>query len=490
MLMEATHSDQVAEESQLQLRILSGVHEGACIPVVSNAVLQVSNNMDADVWISDAQWGGGSTSWLYTDGVRWALLPQPPEGDATSAAVSAHWLEEGSNLIGDPLWVGAVCLTVSYAHQAWQDVQPVSAGAQELVSQDDLHMPQEESDLTRDMEGFVDARELVTAQPAELSQDACSEKTFKSDVQPVKRTLYIATAFLLAGAGWLIWLLWPISSSPGEMESANVAVSEQAQHRYVQEARLVVAMADPALRLQIEPLSQGGVRVAGWVADQLKLDHVVQALSSLRPLPRIALRTVTELNDVMAEVGQSYGVRLSLTPSDAGGVIAQGVLWQEEQRSALLADLKERLPPGLVLTDGIRTPEEEAPQIAAWLKGQGFEVQAVQWKAAQMHITIHLRRGQRSALEQLLLRKGHPLEKVPYLISVAERAQANSRRLAANAPGTPVQIRTVVGGANPYLITMTGDKLQLGSKVGSWKLVEIGIDHVRWDGPYSLEVGR
>lgn len=256
---------------------------------------------------------------------------------------------------------------------------------------------------------------------------------------------------------------------------------------------MVIAMVDPGLRLQIDPLPQGGVRISGWLADQNKLDQVVQALASLRPLPQVALRTMSDLNDVVQEVGHSHGMYLSLRPQSQSGVKVSGVLWAEDKRQAVLSDVQQRLPPGMQLEDGLYAPQAHVPVVMQWLKGFGLDVKEVAWKQETLQLHVRLRSGQRRTLEQALLRRGHPLQGIPFrLITVDQAGPASAARgrLPANSTGVPVAVRTVVGGQHPYLVTMNGQKLQPGAQVGAWHLVSIASDHVLWDGPQLLEVAR
>lgn len=515
MLMQATAPDHAqAQALRLQLRILTGAHEGACVAVSMEVTqgIHLANHGDGDIWLTDADLFDTGNAWLYADAQNWLLLPEPQSVTEAPSGMGDPLQGKGSLPLGQAMWLGEVCVLVCDAQEPWQDPArwPRHDGRQveaaSVEEADALHQPSGElgTDAVHKHDRDAGVAVLEPAEAAERLGDAIEGQLHNMPAEHHHTQARASTrmwrswaalaacaVFMGFGAGAVWWV--QSMEHPAALMASTAPISEEMQQQQMQEARMVIAMVDPGLRLQIDPLPQGGVRISGWLADQNKLDQLVQALASLRPLPQVALRTMADLNDVVQEVGHSHGMYLSLRPQSQSGVKVSGVLWAEDKRQAVLSDVQQRLPPGMQLEDGLYAPQAHVPVVMQWLKGFGLDVKEVAWKQETLQLHVRLRSGQRRTLEQALLRRGHPLQGIPFrLITVDQAGPASAARgrLPANSAGVPVAVRTVVGGQHPYLVTMNGQKLQPGAQVGAWHLVSIASDHVLWDGPQLLEVAR
>ena len=504
------------QKLHLQLRILSGAHEGACVALDTAQAVHLSNQADADIWISDAALFESGNAWLYADAQHWWLVSQPMDTTEAQTVVGDPLEAKGSMPLGQPLWLGDVCMVVCDAQAPWED--PALWAHNDRWQQATVPSDTEVDDIAvqSEPEGAADAAtgqlvgdELALAATAltagtegeatdvpvrPLASDDADKPASAAVATWKTWAVYGACLIFMALVAAAVW--WGQSSTPFVQAPVPVApISEAEQQQYVQEARMLIAMVDPGLRLQIDPRPQGGVRIAGWLQDQQKLDQVVQALAGLRPLPQVALQTTSDLNDVVQAVGQEHGMHLLLRPQSQSQVKVSGVLWTEDKRQAVLSDVQQRLPEGVQLEDGLYAPSEHVSVVEQWLRGLGLDVKEVAWQQENLQLHVRLRSGQRRTLEQALLRKGHPLQGIPFRLVTADNAGRTTEgvskgRLPANAPGVPVAVRTVVGGTYPYLVTLDGRKLQPGAQVGAWRLVSIASDHVLWDGPQRLEVAR
>ncbi len=261
----------------------------------------------------------------------------------------------------------------------------------------------------------------------------------------------------------------------------------------MQGIRLALATVDPALRLATEPLPDGRMRVSGWVANVDQLDRVTEALAHVRPPPQLALRTTSDVLDDLRAAAGATGAALTFAAQGAGRVQAQGSVLTAGERSQLLAALRERLPPGVELADDIRVAQEQAPAVQQWLQRAGLAGAQARWDAdaGQLLVQVDVAPQQRALLERLLAQPGQPLSGVPFTLSVRELAAAPPAALVhASAAPLPFRIRSVVGGASPYVVLEGGAKLQPGGQRSGWRLEDITPDTLVFSGPRRLVLSR
>ena len=125
--MSAAPQDGAAPAHQAELRVLSGRHAGASVPL-DGASLRVGPHDDCDVILSDMALAHDRPAWLQAEGGRWRITATAPQDGATNDPVMAE-----DDLLLAPLafgqvgLLGDVALTVSAPHAPWQ--QRAGSGA-------------------------------------------------------------------------------------------------------------------------------------------------------------------------------------------------------------------------------------------------------------------------------------------------------------------------------------------------------------------------
>ncbi|MET1114144.1 MAG: type III secretion system inner membrane ring subunit SctD [Comamonas sp.] len=480
-----------APAPHMQLRILSGCHTGARLGIAAGELLRIGCDDDCDVLLRDSGLAPGEAAQVQWQQGRWSLQAPGVAGGAPA-----------SHALGSPALLGSVSLTVCDEDAPWQAALappaspvPEQALLEEPVLDSDVLAPapaQDEPRLLAPLDSAAAGEEMLPAPGA-----AALRNTAGRGRLPAVALAIVAVALL--GGAWAAWTLAPAPVPPDapQMPVGKAALSPQAQAQAVKDAGLAIALADPALRLRLAANAEGGVTVSGWVDSVEQFDRLAQALSKLRPLPRLAVRTASEVLDALSDAGSAQGVKLQFALQGAGKVQARGVVATPAQRQLLLAQLRARAPAGIEIVDALRVASEQGPAIRSWLQAQGLVVTRAEWDGEQLQLGVDVGAPQRGVLERLLAATPSPLTEIPFSLQTRELraqapapAQAPAERARIGDAGLPLRIRSVVGGAAPYVVLADGAKLQPGGRHGGWQLVAVAPDHVVFDGPRRLEISR
>ncbi|MEG1767078.1 MAG: hypothetical protein RR311_01320 [Comamonas sp.] len=459
--------------ARVQLRILSGCHEGAILEIGSAETLRVGAGDDCDVLLRDCGLETGEAVLLAWESRHWSMQVQGSD----AAPISRP--------LGTVALLGRISVTLCAAHAPWQ-----AALAPPEVEEEPAAAP---PPAAPDPGAALPAADALA--PTEPVRPERSTPRLAIGMRRVGQWAVVALAVLVPGVIWLVWSLGPASAHTDARvtASAAVALSPQAQAQAVKEASLALALVDPALRLRVEPRPEGGVTVSGWVDNVEQFDRLAQGLSGLRPLPRLAVRTAGEVLDSLADAGSAQGAKLQFALLGAGKVQARGVVTTPEERNLLLKQLRARAPEGIEIVDALRAATEQGPAVRSWLQAQGFLVTKADWDGEQLLLGVDVKGPQRGQLERLLASAGTPLTDVPFLLQsrvLKADAEAVAERARIGDAGVPIRIRSVIGGAAPYVVLADGAKLQPGSRHAGWRLVAIAPDHLVLDGPKRLEISR
>lgn len=456
-----------AEIVEMQLRILTGCHQGASLAIASGELLRVGSDDGCDVLLSDCGLALGESVQVGWHEGCWSVR-MPASGPVA---------ESSSQALGTAALLGQVHATVCAEHAPWRALTPDLAlpKTQEAAAPE---VPEAPAGMTEpDME---DAHATPVQKPA----------------RPRRTSQWTAAAlvFALLGVGWVVWRNAPEAGQAQARQLAPFAeavLSPQEKDKAVKAASLAIALVDPALRMRVEPNAEGGVTVSGWVDSIEQFDRLAQALSSQRPLPRLAVRTAVEVFDALADTGSAHGVNLQFALMGSGKVQAQGMVTAPAMQQLVLAQLRARAPAGIEIVDGLRVASLQGPAVKRWLEAQGLVATKAEWDGEQLVLGVDVMDTQRAQLEQLLGAAQTPLTGVPFVLQMRQmKATAADRRSSAGDSGLPFRIRSVVGGVAPYVVLADGAKLQPGGQQAGWRLVAVAPDHLVFDGPKRLEVSR
>lgn len=477
-LLPETQTAPVMSEA-MQLRILTGCHQGAALSIAPGQALRVGSEEDCDVLLSDCGLGPGASLQLLWEAEHWTVQPVGAEMQASPAPRFA---------LGDLAQLGQVVATVCAQHIPWQTVTQTQAQPQPQPVDQALQETDSPETSVPERAGEDAPAVAAVQQPVARLAVVASRKPSTSVL-----ALACALAVVMLGGVWAVWNHAPASAQAEAVPAvpARAAVSPAAQEKAVKEASLAIALVDPALRMQVTPHRAGGVTVSGWVDTVEQFDRLAEALSSLRPLPRLEVRTAAEVLDALTDVGSAQGLKLQFALMGAGKVQARGLVTTPEQQAQILAQLRARAPQGIDIEGGLRVASQQGPAVQRWLAAQGLTATQADWDGEQLVLAVDVNASQRKQLERLLASDQTPLSGVPFLLQTRTvQATAARQRLSADEAGLPFRIRSVVGGIAPYVVLADGIKLQPGGGRSGWRLTAIAPDHLVFDGPKRLEVSR
>ncbi|ODS93670.1 MAG: EscD/YscD/HrpQ family type III secretion system inner membrane ring protein [Comamonas sp. SCN 65-56] len=474
-------------DSAAELRILSGCHAGARAPATE--ALRLGAGDDCDIILNDIDLPEGASIRLQVSREHWSARQDP--------MAAAHEADEpiAHQAWGEPATVGGITLTVCAPRSAW----PALARALPETSANDARPP-----LLPQLAPLpATAADASTVTAPALTGDAEAAPDDNPAPEPAASRPSASRIALLLGSILVVFLLaavlalwlWQDRSRPLP-ETTPVAdtrpVDAAAQQLWLRNARQALAGVDPALRLDMAPLPDGRIRVAGWVSDIKQLDQVVEALGRLQPAPVLALRTTADLFDELSSVANAQGAVIHLELAGAGRIRVTGALQAEQEHTQVLEKLRERIPAGVDLVDGLRVAETAAPSVQQWLRGAGYASAQVHWDAenAKLVIEASLAATQRHDLERLLASADSPVRGFPLALQVAEQAQEAASSMHVSEAPLPFRIRSVVSGPAPFVVLEDGSKLLQGAQKGDWRLEQINPDTLVFDGPERLVLTR
>ena len=466
-----------------ELRILTGCHAGARVAVAGGERL---GSQDAcDLILTDLGLSAGAAAWLQIASERWGVTSDPDTG--------SHWVAE--QIWGTVAYLGQVAMTVSLPHVPWQSVPPglgPAGGTPLLVEAPPVVAPEPEEDSPQALAAGAPQEEQASAP---VAVDPRLPSAAPRRWQPAW-IIGAALAALLLSVFWS--LLQRQGSAQPPAAAAFVAAPEAGpaqQQRLLRDIQLAIARVDPALRLRVEALPEGGARVSGWVADIAHLDRLADGLAEIRPVPALSVRTASDLIDDLVDAGGADAPALRFELLGEGRVRALGLVAALAERDKVLTLVRARVPPGIEIVDGLRVASEQGGAVRAWLHMAGFVGAEVHWDGGQMAIALDIGSQERARLESLLVRPATPLSGIPFVLRAREvtgRAVAATSALPVHASAAPLpfRIRGVVGGVVPYVVLGDGAKLQPGGRRDGWRLVAVESDRLVFDGPRALVVLR
>lgn len=510
-----------------ELRVLSGCHAGARVRM--DSTLHLGTGDECDIILSDLDLPDGIASVrLQRVGERWCVTSAQAETSRTDAFAASSNHQAANDSSGDPAntlvplapWgqvgtVGGLTITVSTPQAAWQSPQNGRTGqapdkkstkkSPQTETRDRVQPPSVQSVAPpaerTDTVATSDSIAITTATPSTplarpTSATAATRAPSSATAQRnTSRTtaLAIGLALVLLAAGGL-WWLWPDSAPATEATPATALVVDAArQQQLLRDVQQALASVDPSLRLLVEPLPDGRARVSGWVQGVEQLDRVAEALSAVRPLPVLGVRTAADLLDDLRAATSASAAPLGFDMLGAGRIRVTGTLQTTDEQNQALAQLRSRVPAGIDIIDGLRVAQNQGPAVQEWLRKAGFEGAETRWdtEASQLVVEVDIATTQRPALENLLARPGHPLAGLPFRLRVRESARPDpAAPVHASAAPLPFRIRGVVGGAAPYVVLGDGTKLQPGGQRAGWRLVQIEPERLLFDGPRRMVLLR
>ena len=437
-----------------ELRVLDGLHAGARAPLQGDSAvrLAIGSAFDNDVVLSDPGIDARhALLWWDPAGPRWQLL-----ADDAAAPGPGH-------APGETLALGPVRVTVAAANDHFER-QPGPAEPEPALVDEPVPEPGADAELEADPPPPPHGRRRVWV-------------------------LGVGLVLALAGLG-----LWQRQDGvlPGPGGAASVPMARPARPAVAEPSHAAVQAVLqgrgllPRLRVQGPA---GRPQVVGLLAGEAELEALADALLRVSPRPGLQVWTPNTLRAALRDSGARLPAGVLLAVDERGALRASGPVDSEAQAVDLQQRLQALLPAGVPLQLALEPPARLAARVLADAQAQGFRIDG-RLQGRQLVMTVDLPEADRGRWERWLsglpaqlggvlsvaatLRPAVPATGLaePSLLAVPTEVAAT----ASPGPGPAWRVRSVVGGASPFVVLADGSRLQPGAQRDGLTLLQIDDD--------------
>lgn len=449
----------------LELRVLSGLHRDARCLAADGAVLGA--DPACDIVLADDGMGPraarlriGETGWdLATDDGA----PADPAGGQPRTPFNR------------PVPLGPVWITVARRGDPWANPpdaanDALAGGAAVAVAADDAAAPS--------VAPAAAASNPDEERPLErrLPLPPIQGRRRKRDSWPVLLGL-AAVVLTVVVAIFLAWMPQSTASRAPQVDP-RLAAAEKS----VGQISAVFERMGLASRLHVSMARDGVVTVSGWVRNAAEQDAVAAALSQIWPMPAMRISNEDAAVRTASTALRAFNVRYEPRYEGDGRLIVAGIASSARERASALNALRAQLPGMTVLGNDIALTQQVSDTLSSRLVDAGLSGVTLTWKPDHLEIAAGaLDDDQQARLLETLddFNKSH--------LGVARLAAASA---TAAADSVPFVIRSVVGGAQPFVVLEDGSKLLVGGVYRKYRLVAVENTRIIFEGPRTAIVTR
>ena len=425
----------------LELRILSGIHAGARVLLPESAQV-LGSAAESDLILSD-------------EGVQaqHALLTPKEDG-----SVRVEWLAEDAEPLeiaaGHGFWLGPVQVAIERIDAPWRTDLPM------------VSVPHEDTALVDLAQGGSEASD---GQPAQADTLAGQGRSRTAVV-----TWTLATILLAALGGGGLWG-WQQAAPPAAPAKTSALAPRFLDPQQVADTVATLALAGQ-VRIEVEP-DRGPVVRASFLPDE-QAEALALALSRLSPRPGLRLVSQQDVQSAVSDLLQlqpgPQGATLNARYLGEGRFRIEGRVADPAAREALLARLAQAAPDARGFESALSTDAEAATAMLDELHALGIDNVSGHWSDGVLHMKVRMEPAEVPRWEHALMAAAtrHDLR----FRAILELAPP---RLAKVEPLPPAPaIRSIVGGAQPYVMLADGNKLMVDGRSGPWRLVQVAASAV------------
>lgn len=449
----------------LELRVLSGLHRDARCLAADGAVLGA--DPACDIVLADDGMGPraarlriGETGWdLATDDGA----PADPAGGQPRTPFNR------------PVPLGPVWITVARRGAPWANPpdaanDALAGGAAVVATADDAAAP---SVAPAAVAPNPDEERLLERR---LPLPPIQGRRRKRDSWPVLLGL-AAVVLTVVVAIFLAWMPQSTASRAPQVDP-RLAAAEKS----VGQISAVFERMGLASRLHVSMARDGVVTVSGWVRNAAEQDAVAAALSQIWPMPAMRISNEDAAVRTASTALRAFNVRYEPRYEGDGRLIVAGIASSARERASALDALRAQLPGMTVLGNDIALAQQVSDTLSSRLVDAGLSGVTLTWKPDHLEIAAGaLDDDQQARLQEALddFNKSH--------LGVARLAAASA---TAAADSVPFVIRSVVGGAQPFVVLEDGSKLLVGGVYRKYRLVAVENTRIIFEGPRTAIVTR
>ncbi len=447
-----------AIDGPLELRILSGIHQGARCPARHGAL--IGAHPDHDIVLADAGLPAQAAK-LKLGPAAWDASPDPQDLALASDPTIPY---------NEPLSLGSIWITVAHPSDPWPALSiPLMAepGAPEPEHAD---APRDSTDTPPHTgpDGPVTTAQALSFPAATTTGRLRRSWAVRASL--VVLLLAIAVAGLIAG------LLPRTASAPPPAFNPRLAIEQS-----IGKITAVIEQLGLASRLHVSITPDDVAQVSGWVRNEEERNHLAAALVQIWPMPAMQVSNEAEALSTADQTLKGFGVIYEPRYEGDGRLSVAGVASDPDTRSMAMEAVRAQLPGMTIMGNGILLAPDVANELGRDLAAAGLGSVALIWHRHQLQVNADaLDAGQMITVRTILERFNQTH------FSVAALAQSDE----PYADAVPFKIRSIVSGETPFLVLDNGTKLLVGGTHQHYRLSKIEDHQLIFDGPRPAIVLR
>lgn len=464
----------------LELRVLSGLHRDARCDARDGAVLGA--DPDCDIVLADA--GVAPQAARLRLGARgWSMQAQ----DATGTPA------EPDTPFNQPLPLGPLWITVARRADPWA-VLPAAANdadGSSLVGAVSNGTAQDGAALEGAAQEGASAS-AATASAATASAAAASAAAARA--APVAPRPPLPAAAPRNRETWPMWvgigavvltILVAIAMAwwlPAEPKAPPRPDPRLAAEQSMSQISAAIERLGLASRLHVAMSRDGTVRVSGWVRNRAEQERVAAAMTQIWPMPALQVSAEDEALQTAANALRGFSVRYAPRYDGDGRLSVQGIAGSARERASALDAVRAQLPGMTVLGNDIQLAPDVAQAFSKELVDAGLSGIGLAWQGDRLEAAAAgLDDDQMALLQTVMARFNTTHLGVVALAGPGERQFADS---------VPFDIRSIVGGPQPFIVLGDGSKLLVGGTYRQYRLTAIEPKRIIFEGPRPAIVVR
>ena len=473
-----------------ELRILSGLHAGAVVPVESELV--IGSDPACDIILDDDGIAPRHARLIIEDD-HWALFE--PEADLHATGTT---LPEpiASGTLGEPCTHGPLCFAIEPADTPWksqQDYEDAAAAraatlaATEVAAAEAPPMPASPSTSQPTAAGGT-WQTRHAAMRARLAGALRGLRLPQRQRMP-RFAMIVVWLVLLSGAGVAAFMQYQSLSASRALEAANrEAIARQ---KRLDTVHATIKSLGVETNVRVAARKDGTVTVTGWVGDEAALKQVQTALAALQPAPELHLTTTALLQQSLKEALQPYGARLSFELQKAGNVRLSGGVKDSAQKEEILRSIKAQVPQIGDIEDYLMLPPQLVQMFRTQLRTTEFPDAEATWDGSRMVLNVKLSDDDRAAFERLLMDFSSKYgDVVPFVAQTPGDTRNAPKVMSGSAESLPFRVVSVIGGPMPFVVLDGGVKVMQGGIYKEYRLASIGDKELVFEGPQRIVLRR
>lgn len=442
-----------------ELRVLSGLHDGACCDVSQGAV--IGTDPGCEIVLADKGIGARAAQ-VCIDESGWHLAA---EADAVPAPPACGF--------NQPLRLGSLWITVARPDDPW-----VAAPAQ---TDADSGVPMNPNGETESGSGNEAAMSAAVPE-ARTDVPAASALADPAPARRPRRVWPIAVGLFSVVASVMLAIALALVPGPGGTQPAGQDTGRLAVEQSIARIAAVIEGLGLASRVRVSLSDNGLATVSGWVRDTAEQDELATALAQIWPMPAMRISNQAEIVHNAQSALAAFPVRYQVRVRDEGQLELRGIASSPADRSAALDALRSQAPGMSISTVDIRLAADVSEAFAALLRDAQIHEVSLDWQRDRL-AAVPGKIGMQQRQKLLSLAEAFNVDHLG-VVDVVLPAVSDV------ADSVPFGIRSVIGGEQAYLVLSDGTKLLPGGVYRDYRLVSIEADRIVFDGEQRANVAR